>query len=130
VVVDFGFRLVRDNLQGHPMAEVAELAARHCEPCESGATPLENDAITLLMQALHGDWMLAADGKSILRTFVFADYSQTISFVNAVARIAEQQGHHPDLAVLYGRVDILYTTHSISGLSENDFICAAKIDHL
>jgi len=130
VAVDFEFRLVRDNLQERRVAEVAELAARHCAPCESGATPLETDAIALLMPALHGDWALAADGKSILRTFAFAAYPQTISFVNAVARIAEQEGHHPDLTVLYGQVDILYTTHSISGLSENDFICAAKIDHL
>ena len=126
----FGFRLVRYNPQGHRVGDVADLAVRHCEPCKSGVIPLEPDAVTLLMPALHKDWTVAADGKSILRTFAFTAYPQTISFVNAVAGIAEQEGHHPDLTVLYGRVDILYTTHSISGLSENDFICAAKIDHL
>ncbi len=112
------------------MVDVAELIVRHCEPCESGAAPLEPDAVTLLMPALHEDWMLADDSKSITRLFVFADYSGTISFVNAIAEIAEKEGHHPDLTVQYGKVRVLYTTHSIGGLSENDFICAAKIDHL
>lgn len=83
-----------------------------------------------LTKALHPDWRVAADGQSIVRLFEFAGYHRTISFVNAVAWVAESEGHHPDLSVHYGRVEVLYTTHAIGGLSENDFICAAKIDRL
>jgi 4a-hydroxytetrahydrobiopterin dehydratase len=110
--------------------KASDLVKRRCEPCEGGVPPLGADAAAQLMAALHEDWTLAADGKSIARTFTFAGYHRTISFVNAVAWIAENEGHHPDLVVLYGKVEVLYTTHAIDGLSENDFICAAKIDRL
>lgn len=112
------------------MVEAADLLKRRCKPCEGGVPPLEADTLAQLMPALHDDWALAANGKSIVRTFTFAGYHRTISFVNAVAWIAENEGHHPDLTVLYGKVEVLYTTHAIDGLSENDFICAAKIDRL
>jgi len=92
--------------------------------------PLDADALEQLMPALHNDWTLATDGKSIVRTFVFSGYPRTIAFVNAIAWMAEKEGHHPDLTVSYGKVGVLYSTHSIGGLSENDFICAVKIDHL
>ncbi len=82
------------------------------------------------MTALGEGWELAVDGKSIARTFGFAGYHRTISFVNAVAWVAESEGHHPDLEVHYGKVVVRYTTHAIGGLSQNDFICAAKIDRL
>lgn len=108
----------------------SELLSRRCEPCAADVAPLDADAVAQLMAALDDDWALAADGKSIERTFVFAGYPRTISFVNAVAWIAEKEGHHPDLAVLYGKVSVSYSTHSIGGLSENDFICAVKIDRL
>ena len=110
--------------------KASDLVKRRCEPCEGGVPPLEAEVVTQLMAALHEDWALAADGKSISRPFTFAGYHRTISFVNAVAWIAENEGHHPDLVVLYGKVEVLYTTHAIDGLSENDFICAAKIDRL
>ncbi len=93
-------------------------------------SPLDADAVAQLMPALHEDWTLAADGESIERTFVFSGYPRTIAFVNAIAWIAEKEGHHPDLTVSYSKVGVLYSTHSIGGLSENDFICAVKIDHL
>ena len=112
------------------MVKASELVKRRCEPCEGGVPPLKAGVVKQLMTALHEDWELAADGKSIARTFTFAGYHRTISFVNAVAWIAENEGHHPDLTVLYGRVEVRYTTHAIDGLSENDFICAAKIDRL
>ena len=112
------------------MATADELIGRRCEPCEGGVPPLEQDAVLELARALHEDWKIADDGKSIVRLFEFAGYHRTISFVNAVAWIAESEGHHPDLKVHYGKVEVLYTTHSIGGLSENDFICAAKIDRL
>jgi 4a-hydroxytetrahydrobiopterin dehydratase len=110
--------------------KASDLVKRRCEPCEGGVPPLGVDAVTQLMAALHEDWALAADGQSISRSFTFAGYHRTISFVNAVAWIAENEDHHPDLVVLYGKVEVLFTTHAIGGLSENDFICAAKIDRL
>jgi 4a-hydroxytetrahydrobiopterin dehydratase len=112
------------------MTTATELTKRRCKPCEGGVPPLERAAAAQLMDALHGDWKLAADGKSITRWFKFAGYHMTIAFVNAIAWVAESEGHHPDLEVRYGKVHVLYTTHSIKGLSENDFICAAKIDRL
>ena len=112
------------------MVSSADLVKRRCEPCEGGVPPLEPGAVTQLLAALQEDWQVAEDGKSISRTFKFAGYHRTISFVNALAWIAENEGHHPDLTVHYGKVVVLYTTHAIDGLSENDFICAAKIDRL
>lgn len=112
------------------MADRDDLLTRRCEPCEGGMPPLEPEAARELMQALHADWRLADDGKSIVRSFDFAGYHRTIAFVNAVAWVAENEGHHPDLEVGHGKVRVLYTTHAIDGLSENDFICAAKIDRL
>jgi 4a-hydroxytetrahydrobiopterin dehydratase len=112
------------------MTTTAELTTRRCKPCEGGVPPLESEVVEELMQALHADWTLSEDRKSIVRVFKFAGYHRTISFVNAIAWIAEDEGHHPDLQVYYGKVEVLYTTHAIGGLSENDFICAAKIDRL
>ena len=82
------------------------------------------------MQALDPAWMLSADGLSITRRFLFKAYSRTLGFANAVAWIAIVEGHHPVLTVAYGACDVSYTTHAINGLSDNDFICAAKIDRL
>jgi 4a-hydroxytetrahydrobiopterin dehydratase len=112
------------------MNSTSDLVTRRCEPCEGGVPPLEPGAAEQLLRALHPDWSVTDDGKSIVRTFEFAGYHRTISFVNALAWIAESEGHHPDLTVHYGKVVVLYTTHAIGGLSENDFICAAKIDRL
>jgi 4a-hydroxytetrahydrobiopterin dehydratase len=112
------------------MTTAKDLTKRRCKPCEGGVPPLAGDAAEQLMNALHDDWKLAEDRKSITRLFEFTGYHMTIAFVNAVAWVAESEGHHPDLDVRYGKVHVLYTTHSIKGLSENDFICAAKIDRL
>lgn len=107
-----------------------ELTTRKCQPCEGGTPPLEPATVDELMQALDPNWSLTDGDEAIVRTFEFAGYHRTIAFVNAVAWVAESEGHHPDLQVHYGKVVVLYTTHSIGGLSENDFICAAKIDRL
>jgi 4a-hydroxytetrahydrobiopterin dehydratase len=82
------------------------------------------------MEALHPDWTLSKDGKKIARTFSFPAYSRSLGFANAVAWIAIAEGHHPVLTVAYGSCRVSYTTHAINGLSDNDFICAAKIDQL
>ncbi len=112
------------------MSSKEDLIKRRCKPCEGGVPPLASEAVGELMRALHPDWRLNEDRQSIYREFTFHGYHRTIAFVNAIAWIAESEGHHPDLAVHYGKVTCLWTTHAIDGLSENDFICAAKIDRL
>ena len=107
-----------------------DLAEKRCKPCEGGVEPLRDDQIKTLMAGLHGDWQVSRDGREILRRFEFPAYSRTMGFTNAVAWIATIEGHHPDLAVSYGSCVVRYTTHAIAGLSDNDFICAAKIDRL
>ncbi len=107
-----------------------ELENRHCKPCEGDVEPLRPEQSKRLLKALHADWKLSADGLEISRRFNFPAYSRTLGFANAVAWIAIAQGHHPVLTVSYGNCDVAYTTHSINGLSDNDFICAAKIDRL
>ena len=82
------------------------------------------------MAEIHADWSSIEDGKGIQRTFRFKNYYQTIAFVNALAWVAHAEDHHPDLAVGYNRCTVNYSTHSVGGLSENDFICAARIDAL
>jgi len=105
----------------------AELAARHCrrDVGQAGA-----DQVAAWMKQLHPDWSVAADGHSIARRFRFKNYYETISFVNAVAWVVHREDHHPDLEVGYNRCAVIFSTHSVGGLSENDFICAARIDRL
>jgi 4a-hydroxytetrahydrobiopterin dehydratase len=115
-------------MSGHDTA--AELAERRCVPCEGGVEPLTRPQAEALLAALHRDWALDDDAKSIVRAFRFRDFFRTMSFVNAIAHIANTEDHHPDLEVGYDRCKVRYRTHSIRGLSVNDFICAAKIDRL
>ena len=79
---------------------------------------------------LHKDWRIAKDSKSLTRALKFKDFYRTMSFVNALAHIANTEDHHPDLKVGYGYCEVTFSTHSIGGLSVNDFICAAKLDRL
>ncbi len=92
--------------------------------------PLSAEAVALLLDAIHDDWTLGADGLEISRRFEFPAYSRTLGFANAVAWIAIAEGHHPVLTVSYGSCDVCYSTHAVNGLTDNDFICAAKIDRL
>lgn len=108
----------------------SDLSNRHCTPCQAGDTPLTAEQATALMDALHSDWTLDADSSEISRSCRFGNYYQTIAFVNALAWVAHAEDHHPDLEVGYNRCHIRYSTHAIGGLSENDFICAARIDAL
>lgn len=112
------------------MTNKTDLTTKRCQPCEGGVPALEPGAVSELMTALHADWKLAVDGKSISREFGFSGYNRTIGFVNAVAWIANTEGHHPDLEVYYQRCIVRWWTHAVGGLSENDFICAAKVDRL
>jgi len=107
---------------------VSDLSGRHCKPCEGGVQPLSRTEAERMRSGLHEDWKLAADATSIRREFAFANFFRTMSFVNALAHIANLEDHHPDLEVGYNYCRATFTTHAIRGLSENDFICAAKID--
>ena len=104
-----------------------ELATRRCTPQHGPA--LSREAAAKLLERLSV-WTMNAETKEIRRTFAFKDYYATMAFVNAVAWIAHREDHHPDMTVGYNKVTVVFSTHSVSGLSENDFICAAKIDAL
>ena len=106
------------------------LSEKKCAPCEGGVKPLTPAKAKLLSRKLHKDWNIAKDSKSLARSFKFKDFYRTMSFVNAVAYIANREDHHPDLEVVYDHCRVAYSTHSIGGLSVNDFICAAKLDRL
>ncbi len=109
---------------------VTELWSTKCAPCEGGMQPLAADAAATLLGQLDGGWKIDAAAKALKRSYAFKDFYRTMSFVNAVAHIANVEDHHPDLAVGYNYCRISYSTHAIGGLSQNDFICAAKIDRL
>ncbi len=101
-----------------------------CAPCPPGTPPLSPDDAARLLAELQPGWRIADDGKSLRRAWRFANFHETIGFVNAVAWIANAEDHHPDLEVGYDYCRMALGTHSIGGLSQNDFICAAKIDGL
>lgn len=105
------------------------LRNKRCVPCEGGTPPLSPEQVERLLGEVQG-WRLAADGKRITRSVERKNFHEVMAFVNALAWIAHQEDHHPDLEVSYKRCVIHYATHAIGGLSENDFICAAKIDAL
>ena len=107
-----------------------DLAKQTCKPCEGGAKPLQATEAKKLLEGLHEDWRISEDGLEISRRFAFPAYSRSLGFANAVAWIAITQGHHPDLLLSYSKCTVSWTTHAIGGLSENDFICAAKVDLL
>ena len=106
------------------------LTRKQCKPCEGGVKPLDPLSVDALLEQIHPDWQQGEEHRAIEREFRFANYYQTIAFVNAVAWIAHQEDHHPDLHVGYNRCLVNYSTHASGGLSENDFSCAAKIDEL
>lgn len=110
------------------MTNSRNLSQRRCRPCEGGVPPLELAVANALLAQLDG-WQMI-DNKKISKTFSFRNFYETMAFVNAVAWIANREDHHPDLAVGYRSCQVSYSTHAIDGLSENDFICAAKVDAL
>jgi 4a-hydroxytetrahydrobiopterin dehydratase len=105
----------------------AALSERHCQ---RDTTLLDGDSAEQLLGQLDAGWSLSDDGNAIERVFPFKNYYHTIAFVNALAWVAHRQDHHPDLNVGYNRCRVTFSTHSVGGLSENDFICAARIDAL
>jgi 4a-hydroxytetrahydrobiopterin dehydratase len=103
------------------------LVKRKCKPCEGGVPPYSSQQARELLQQLKG-WLLD-DGK-LVKVYPFSNYHHTMAFVNALAWISHREDHHPDLAVGYNQCRVTYWTHAVGGLSENDFICAAKCDAL
>ena len=109
------------------MDNTSDLTSKRCKPCEGGMPPLTDAKADSMMKELDG-WQRSAD--LINKTFRFDNYYQTIAFVNAIAWVSHREDHHPRLVVGYNSCKVEYTTHAIHGLSENDFICAAKVDTL
>ncbi|CAM4462809.1 MAG: Putative pterin-4-alpha-carbinolamine dehydratase [Legionellaceae bacterium] len=106
-----------------------ETLAKRCIPCEGGIESLTQERIQNLLQEIPG-WQLDTLQKSIFRHFSFKNFYEVMAFVNAIAWLANSENHHPNISLSYNECMISYTTHSISGLTENDFICAAKINAL
>jgi len=106
------------------------LVNRKCAPCHGGVSALSPAEAQKMLSRLVPGWQLVEDSKAIKREFKFADFYRAMSFVNAIAHIANVEDHHPDIECGWGYARIRFQTHSIGGLHENDFICAAKIDAL
>ena len=106
---------------------VCDLAGKRCQACEGGTPPLAPEAIEQYLKELP-DWQYRANDKCLEKTFAFKGYAKCIAFVNAIAWMAQHEAHHPDLTVSYNQCIVRFTTHAIGGVSENDVICAAKVD--
>lgn len=103
------------------------LSQKQCIPCEGGVDPLTVEQADALLTEFDG-WVRT--GNQISKTYEFGNYYQTMAFVNASAYISHREDHHPDLLVGYKTCKVTYTTHAVDGLTENDFICATKLDAL
>lgn len=106
-----------------------DLANAHCQPRAGAEHRLAGDRVQALLSELAG-WELVEDGQAIRKTFRFPDYYRSLAYVNALGYVAHREDHHPDLGVHYNRVVVRFSTHDVGGLSENDFICAAKAEKL
>lgn len=107
-----------------------QLSQKHCVPCEGGTPPLPIDQEEILIKKVSS-WLILRNGNHTLRKqFTFKNFQKAMEFVNKVAKIAEKEGHHPDIYIFYNKVQLDLFTHAVGGLSENDFIMAAKIDEI
>lgn len=111
-----------------------DISQKHCVPCEGGTPPLPDSKEDELKKEVP-DWILLRnDGQTVVhklrRQFTFADFKEALEFVEKIAKIAEEEGHHPDIYIFYNKVQLELFTHAVGGLSENDFIMASKIDKL
>ena len=108
---------------------IKELAGRRCGPCEGGTPPLTGAELQKLKRVLGRGWDVV-EGPRLAKAFKFKNFQEALDFTNLVGAVAEEQGHHPDIALAWGKVGITVWTHAIGGLSENDFVLAAKIEKL
>ena len=111
------------------MSTACDLTDRHCKPCEGGVPTMTREEAESTLADVPG-WELADDNRSISRRFEFKGFYKCMSFINAMAWVANAENHHPDFSAGYNFCEVTFTTHAINGLSENDFICAAKINAL
>lgn len=107
---------------------MTELTGKTCQPCTGDTPPLKPEEVFRLHEKVP-DWMISS-GRKLVRTFEFDEFTEAVDFVNRVAELAEEEGHHPNITIDYSRVTFTVWTHAIDDLSENDFILAAKIDAL
>lgn len=108
---------------------MSDLAKKRCLPCRGGVPALRGAELERLAEALGGGWEVVGE-HHLAKTYRFPDFRRALSFTNAVGELAEEQGHHPDIHLAWGRVGMTIWTHAIDGLTESDFILAAKIDQL
>lgn len=106
-----------------------DLARKTCKPCEGGVPPLAPDEVARLLARLD-EWALSGDGSTIRRRFLFKGFAKAVEMANLAAWVGNHQGHHPDITFGYGYCEVAFTTHASKGLTENDFICAARLDAL
>lgn len=106
-----------------------ELKEKHCVPCEEGTKPFTNEQIIKIKSKLPSDWKVI-DNKSIRKEFQFENFERGMAFAQEIALVAEKEKHHPDICIHYSKVDVELSSHAIGGLSENDFIMAAKVEQL
>ena len=111
------------------MTTICDLTDKHCVPCEGGVDAIERSAAEQMLADIPG-WSLSEDSKMISRRFEFKGFFRTMSFINAMAWVVNNENHHPDFSAGYNYCEVGFTTHAIDGLSENDFICAAKVNAL
>lgn len=111
------------------MNDVCDLSNKHCVPCEGGVDSIDRQTAEKMLAEVPG-WALSDDGKMINRRFEFKGFLSTMSFINAMAWLVNREDHHPDFSAGYNYCEVGFTTHAIDGLSENDFICAAKVNAL
>ena len=111
-------------------ATPAPLAKRKCHACEGGVAKLDDATVKALLTEVPGWEVAPGTGAEISKTFKFRNYHETMAFVNATAWVSHREDHHPDLEVGYNQCRVRYSTHAVRGLTENDFICAAKVQLL
>ena len=110
--------------------QVCDLSNQACEPCQGGMAALDAPESAILLGKLQPDWQLSSDNKMISRRFTFKGFARAVQMANLIAWLGERQGHHPDIAFGWGYCSVSFTTHEIDGLSNNDFVCAAKLDQI
>jgi 4a-hydroxytetrahydrobiopterin dehydratase len=108
---------------------MSTLASKQCVPCRGGVPPLAGSELEALCSELGGDWQVI-DGHHLEKEFRFKNFREALAFTNRVGELAEEQGHHPDMYLAWGKVRLTIWTHKINGLTESDFVFAAKADRL
>jgi 4a-hydroxytetrahydrobiopterin dehydratase len=108
---------------------MSALAEKQCVPCKGGIPPLQGQELARLARELGGDWQVVEE-RQLQKEYRFKDFREALAFTNQVGELAEAQGHHPDIYLAWGKVKLILWTHKINGLTESDFVLAAKADRL